>query len=137
MPIVVELTAGQQIEYAQIADELRLSGFDSEPFGNRTIAISAAPAAVKPGDIEKILFEILETSERELRGATLEEVRRNVCATIACRAAIKINMRLDQHKMEWLIAELARCEHPTNCPHGRPIALRYSTRDILKGFHRI
>jgi DNA mismatch repair protein MutL len=64
-------------------------------------------------------------------------VRRNVCATIACRAAIKINMRLDQQKMEWLLHELAKCEHPTNCPHGRPIALRYSTRDILKGFHRI
>ncbi len=137
MPIVVELTAGQQIEYAKIADELRASGFESEPFGNRTIAISAAPAAVKPGDIEKILFEILETAEREFRGATLDEVRRNVCATIACRAAIKINMRLDQQKMEWLLRELARCEHPTNCPHGRPIALRYSTRDILKGFHRI
>jgi len=137
MPMVIELTAGQQIEYAQIADELRASGFDSEPFGNRTIAISAAPAAVKPGDIEKIVFEILETSERELRGASLDEVRRNVCATIACRAAIKINMRLDQQKMEWLLAELARCDHPTNCPHGRPIALRYSTRDILKGFHRI
>ena len=137
MPMVIELTAGQQIEYAQIADELRASGFDSEPFGNRTIAISAAPAAVKPGDIEKIVFEILETSERELRGASLDEVRRNVCATIACRAAIKINTRLDQQKMEWLLAELARCEHPTNCPHGRPIALRYSTRDILKGFHRI
>ncbi|MFN0106281.1 MAG: DNA mismatch repair endonuclease MutL [Bryobacteraceae bacterium] len=137
MPMVIELTAGQQIEYAQIADELRASGFDSEPFGNRTIAISSAPAAVRPGDIERILFEILETSERELRGASLDEVRRNVCATIACRAAIKINTRLDQQKMEWLLAELARCEHPTNCPHGRPIALRYSTRDILKGFHRI
>lgn len=137
MPIVIELTAGQQIEYARIADELRASGFESEPFGTRTIAISSAPAAVKPGDIEKILFEILETSERELRGASLDEVRRNVCATIACRAAIKINMRLDQAKMEWLLAALARCEHPTNCPHGRPIALRYSTRDILKGFHRI
>ncbi|HEU0119845.1 MAG TPA: DNA mismatch repair endonuclease MutL [Bryobacteraceae bacterium] len=137
MPMVIELTAAQQIEYAQIADELRASGFESEPFGNRTIAISSAPAAVKPGDIEKIVFEILETAERELRGATLDEVRRNVCATIACRAAIKINMRLDQQKMEWLLAELARCEHPTNCPHGRPIALRYSTRDILKGFHRI
>jgi DNA mismatch repair protein MutL len=137
LPIVIELTAAQQIEYARIADELRASGFESEPFGNRTIAIASAPAAVKPGDIEKILFEILENSEKELRGATLDEVRRNVCATIACRAAIKINMRLDQTKMEWLLAELARCEHPTNCPHGRPIALRYSTRDILKGFHRI
>jgi len=137
MPIVIELTAAQQIQYAQIADELRASGFESEPFGQRTIAISAAPAAVGAGEIERILFEILETAEKELRGASLDEVRRNVCATIACRAAIKINTKLDQRKMEWMLAELARCEHPTNCPHGRPIALRYSTRDILRGFHRI
>ena len=137
MPIVIELTAAQQIQYAQIADELRASGFESEPFGQRTIAISAAPAAVGAGEIERILFEILETAEKELRGASLDEVRRNVCATIACRAAIKINTKLDQRKMEWMLAELARCEHPTNCPHGRPIALRYSTHDILRGFHRI
>lgn len=137
MPIVIELTAAQQIQYAQIADELRASGFESEPFGQRTIAISAAPAAVGAGEIERILFEILETAEKELRGASLDEVRRNVCATIACRAAIKINTKLDHRKMEWVLAELARCEHPTNCPHGRPIALRYSTRDILRGFHRI
>jgi DNA mismatch repair protein MutL len=46
-------------------------------------------------------------------------------------------MRLDPTRMEWLLARLAECEYPTNCPHGRPIALRYSTREILKGFHRI
>lgn len=137
MPMVVELTAGQLIEFARIADELRASGFECEPFGQRTISITAAPAAVGPGEIEKILFEILENSEKELRGATLDEVRRNIAASIACRAAIKINMRLDQRRMEWMLAELARCEHPTNCPHGRPIALRYATKDILKGFHRI
>jgi DNA mismatch repair protein MutL len=39
--------------------------------------------------------------------------------------------------MEWLLRELANTEFPTSCPHGRPIALRYSLRDILKGFHRI
>ena len=46
-------------------------------------------------------------------------------------------MRLDQTKMEWLLTELAATECPMSCPHGRPIALRYSTRDILKSFHRI
>jgi DNA mismatch repair protein MutL len=137
IPMVVELTAGQQIEYARIADELGASGFESEPFGNRTIAIKTAPVDVKPGQIERILFEILEVAERELRGASLDELRRNIAASIACQAAIKINMRLDQTKMDWLLAKLSECEYPTNCPHGRPIALRYSTREILKGFHRI
>ncbi len=137
MPLVLTLTPGQQFEYRRIADELNAYGFETEPFGQRTIAIKAAPAAVGPADIEKIVFEILEISESELRSASLDEIRRNVCATIACRAAIKINMKLEPKKMEWLLRALAACDFPMTCPHGRPIALRYSTRDILKSFHRI
>ena len=137
MPIVLELTAGQQIEYAKIAGELERAGFDSEPFGQRTIAVKAAPAGVGPGDIEKLMFEILEIAESELRKTSLDDLRRSMAASIACRAAIKINMRLDHAKMEWLLTQLAATECPMSCPHGRPIALRYSTRDILKSFHRI
>jgi DNA mismatch repair protein MutL len=137
MPIVLELTAGQQIEYARIAGELERAGFDSEPFGQRTVAVKAAPAGVGPGDIEKLMFEILEIAEDELRKVSLDDLRRAMAASIACRAAIKINMRLDHAKMEWLLAQLAATECPMSCPHGRPIALRYSTRDILKSFHRI
>lgn len=137
MPIVLELTAGQQIEYARIAGELERAGFDSEPFGQRTVAVKAAPAGVGPGDIEKLMFEILEIAESELRKTSLDDLRRAMAASIACRAAIKINMRLDHAKMEWLLTQLAATECPMSCPHGRPIALRYSTRDILKSFHRI
>ncbi|HXA68765.1 MAG TPA: DNA mismatch repair endonuclease MutL [Bryobacteraceae bacterium] len=137
MPILIELTAGQQIEYAQIAGELERAGFDSEPFGQRTIAVKGAPAGVGPGDIEKLVFEILEIAESELRKVSLDDLRRAMAASIACRAAIKINMRLDPAKMEWLLTQLAATECPMSCPHGRPIALRYSMRDILKSFHRI
>jgi DNA mismatch repair protein MutL len=137
MPLVLQLSVGQQFEYARIGDELNAYGFETEPFGQRTIAIKAAPAGVGPGDIEKIIFEILEIAESELRSASLDEIRRSVCATIACRAAIKINTRLEPKKIEWLLRSLAGCEYPMTCPHGRPIALRYSTKDILKSFHRI
>jgi DNA mismatch repair protein MutL len=137
MPLVVQLTPSQQFEYTRIADELNAYGFETEPFGQRTVAVKAAPAGVGPADIERIVFEILEISETELRSASLDEVRRDVSATIACRAAIKINTRLETPKIEWLLRNLARCEYPMTCPHGRPIALRYSTRDILKSFHRI
>jgi DNA mismatch repair protein MutL len=137
VPMIVQLTAEQQIDYARIADELHASGFETEPFGNRTIAIKAAPAAVGPAELEKILFEILEIAETELRGASLDDLRRNICASIACRAAIKINMRLDAAKMEWLLRALSQTDCPMSCPHGRPIALHYSTREILKAFHRI
>lgn len=137
MPLVLQLTPTQQLDYLRIADELNAHGFETEPFGQRTVAIKAAPAGVGPADIEKIVFEILEIAETELRSASLDEVRRNVCATIACRSAIKINTRLETQKIEWLLRKLANCDYPMTCPHGRPIALRYSTRDILKSFHRI
>lgn len=137
MPLIVQLTPEQQIDYARIADELHASGFETEPFGNRTIAVKAAPAAVGPADLEKILFEILEIAEGELRGASLDDLRRGICASIACRAAIKINTRLDATKMEWLLKALAATDCPMSCPHGRPIALHYPTREVLKAFHRI
>ncbi len=137
MPILLELTAAQQIEYARIGDELDRSGFDSEPFGNRTLAIKGAPGGVSPAEIEKLVVEILEMAEGEHSKASLDDLRRGMAASIACRAAIKINMRLDHTKMEWLLKELAATDCPMSCPHGRPIALRYSTKDILKSFHRI
>ena len=137
MPLIVQLTAEQQIEYARIADELQSIGFETEPFGARTIAVKAAPAAVSVSDLEKLIFEILETAEGEAPGLSMDDIRRNIAASIACRAAIKINMRLDQGKMEWLLAALAATDCPMSCPHGRPIALQYSTREILKAFHRI
>jgi DNA mismatch repair protein MutL len=137
MPLILQLTPEQQIDYARIAEELHASGFETEPFGNRTIAVKAAPAAVSPTELERILFEILEIADTELRGTSLEDLRRSICASIACRAAIKINTRLDTAKMEWLLRSLAATDCPMSCPHGRPIALHYSTREILKAFHRI
>jgi len=137
MPLILQLTPEQQIDYARIADELHASGFETEPFGNRTIAVKAAPAAVSAPDLERIVYEILEIADTELRGASLDDLRRNICASIACRAAIKINMRLDFAKMEWLLKALAATDCPMSCPHGRPIAMHYSTREILKAFHRI
>ncbi len=137
MPIVIALTPEQQIEYARIAEELEATGFETEPFGYRTIAVKAAPAAISPGDLERVIFEILEIAETELRKVSLEDLRRGIAASIACRAAIKINTRLDHAKMEWLLRELSATDYPMACPHGRPIALQYRTREILKAFHRI
>jgi DNA mismatch repair protein MutL len=137
IPLVISLSAAQQIEYARIAEELDALGFETEPFGNRTVAVKSAPAGVPANEIEKVLFEILEISERELRRASLDDVRRSMAASIACRAAIKINMRLEPAKIDWLLRALAATSCPMSCPHGRPIALRYATRDILKSFHRI
>jgi DNA mismatch repair protein MutL len=137
MPLILQLTPGQQIEYARIADELNATGFETEPFGQRTIAVKAAPAEIGIADLERVIYEILEIAEQELRKVSLSDLRRGIAASLACRAAIKINTRLDHNKMNWLITSLAATEYPMSCPHGRPIALHYPTRDILKAFHRI
>ncbi len=137
IPIVLPLTVGQEIEYPRIAEELDRAGFETAPFGHRTIAVQAAPSGLGPGQIETIVADILETAQRELRTATVEDVRRRVAASVACHASIKVNTPLDLPKMEWLLRELAKCEYPDSCPHGRPISLKYPMRDILKAFHRI
>lgn len=137
MPLVVELTAAQWADYERIAGELQAAGFEIEPFGPRALAVQAAPAAIGAADIEKVLFEILEIADSHFRRLSPDDLRRAMAASLACRAAIKINTPLDSARIEWLLGALAKTECPMSCPHGRPIALRYATRDILKNFHRI
>jgi len=137
MPIVLTLTPDQQITFTEIESEFRANGFELEPFGKRTIAVKAAPAALTPHEVETLVHEILETPQREMRELSLDDLRRHMAATIACHAAIKINMPLDKEKMRWLLDSLAKTDCPMACPHGRPIALKYGMRDILKAFHRV
>lgn len=137
MPLIVELTPGQMAVFAEISNELALNGFEVEPFGARTIAVKTTAAGVTPADVEHMLVEILDQFEREEQLLNLEKIRTHIAATIACHAAIKVNMPLEQNKMEWLLAELAKTDCPMSCPHGRPVVLRYSVRDIQRAFKRI
>jgi DNA mismatch repair protein MutL len=137
MPIVLELSPAQQAIFSEIADELQHNGFDAEPFGARSVAVKIAPAGVDAGAVEKMLHELLDQISREEQSLNLEKIRGRIAASIACHAAIKVNMPLEQNKMEWLLAELAKTDHPMSCPHGRPVVLRYSVKDIQKAFKRI
>ena len=67
----------------------------------------------------------------------MDTLQSQIAATTACHAAIKVNMPLDHTKMEWLLAELAKTDAPMSCPHGRPIVLRYSLREIERAFKRV
>ena len=137
VPIVVELSPGQLAIFERIAEELAANGFDAAMMGPRTVAIQAAPAGIASADAERLLLEILDGIEREDAGISIDSLQAKIAASTACRAAIKINMPLDQTKMEWLLDELARTEAPMSCPHGRPVVLRYSMREIERAFHRI
>jgi DNA mismatch repair protein MutL len=137
MPLIVELTPGQQAVFAEISEELRRNGFEVELFGARTIAVKTAPAGVPPVEIEKMLLELLDQFREEEQALNLDKIRHRIAASIACHAAIKINTPLEQNKMEWLLAELAKTQCPMTCPHGRPVLLRYTVREIQRAFKRI
>src|SRR6202790_1276332 len=137
MPMVIELAPRQIVIYEKIAEELAANGFEVEPMGPRSVAIQAVPAGIVARDAEKLLTEILDGIERESAAISIETLQAKIAASTACHAAIKVNMPLDQTKMEWLLAELAKTDCPMSCPHGRPVVLRYSVKEIERAFQRI
>ncbi len=137
MPVLIDLLPAQMVSFAAIARELDLNGFEAEPFGPRTLAIKAAPVGLEGRELERMLEEVLAVPDREAQTENAETRRRRIAASIACHAAIKVNMPLEPAKIDWLLAELGKTEHPTSCPHGRPIALRYSHKEIQRAFQRI
>src|ERR1700720_3306192 len=137
MPMILELSPRQLVIYEKIAEELSANGFEVEPMGPRSVAIQATPAGVASNDAEKLLTEILDGIERENAAISIETLQAKIAASTACHAAIKVNMPLEQSKMEWLLDALAKTDCPMSCPHGRPVVLRYSMKEIEKAFHRI
>jgi DNA mismatch repair protein MutL len=137
MPLVIELSPRQIVTFERIAEELAANGFEVEPMGPKSVAIQAVPAGVGAPDAEKLLTEILDGIERENSAISIETLQAKIAASTACHAAIKVNMPLEHSKMEWLLDALAKTDCPMSCPHGRPVVLRYSLKEIEKAFHRI
>ena len=141
MPLLVELKPWQIVVFARIAEELDRNGFEVEPFGPQTLAVKAAPVGLEGEALERMLAEVIEQSSTDSdepkQNEDLTALRTRIAASIACHSAIKVNTPLDPVRMEWLLLELAKTSHPTSCPHGRPIALLYSWKEIQRAFHRI
>jgi DNA mismatch repair protein MutL len=137
MPLMVELSPRQLVIFERIAEELTANGFEVAQMGPRSVAIHATPAGIAGADAERLLMEILDGIERENAAISMDSLQAKIAASTSCHAAIKVNMPLDQTKMQWLLAELAKTEAPMSCPHGRPIVLRYSVKEIERAFKRI
>jgi DNA mismatch repair protein MutL len=137
VPLIVDLNPRQLAIFEQIGEELRANGFEAELMGERSVAIQAAPAGITSGDAEKLLYEILDGIAKENQAISIDSLQAKIAASTSCHAAIKVNTPLDHTKMEWLLGELAKTEYPMSCPHGRPIVLRYSVREIERAFKRI
>jgi DNA mismatch repair protein MutL len=136
MPETFDLTPAQAAAFDVVAAELETYGFALMRLSGRTVAIKAVPADLPAGEARNMLAEVLETVDAEKRGTARATLRDEIAASLACRAAIKVNTPLAPEKMRWLIDRLLKTSSPTTCPHGRPVILRLATRDIEKGFHR-
>jgi DNA mismatch repair protein MutL len=136
IPETLDLSPAEADAFSVVQDELDQIGVETMQLSGRTIAIKTAPAGLAAKDVIALVREALGVVERERRSFSLDHLRDEIAASLACKAAIKINMRLTSEKMQWLIDELMKTKNPMTCPHGRPIIMRMDLRDIERGFKR-
>jgi DNA mismatch repair protein MutL len=136
IPETLDLTLAEAEAFQAVQDELESIGIETMQLSGRTIAVKTAPSGLAPADVIALVRHVLDVVERERRSFTLEHIRDEIAATLACKAAIKVNMQLTEEKMQWLIDELMKTQNSMTCPHGRPTIVRYGLREIERGFKR-
>jgi DNA mismatch repair protein MutL len=136
LPETFDLSPAQVSAFDLVESELDSLGFGLMRLSGRTIAIKAVPIDLPAKEVRNLLSEILDTVDAEKRGFAIETIRDDIAATMACKAAVKVNMQLTPEKMQWMIDNLITNSAATTCPHGRPIVLRLTMRDIERSFHR-
>jgi DNA mismatch repair protein MutL len=137
VPMVMELAPSAQQALVNRTAELERLGFEVEPFGSATIKVTSVPALLTTGDSSKTLLALAEDLEGLDRGAQVQDALQRIAATTACHAAVKANYPLTFEKMAHILDELRATSYSTICPHGRPVMLRLTRREIEKNFDRI
>jgi DNA mismatch repair protein MutL len=137
VPQTIELAPHHLAALESVMPELGRNGFQVERFGGSAVLVRSVPAVAGTADCQKLLGEIIEGLEAEDRTMDVDRVRDRIAVSTACHAAIKVNTPLSAEKMQWLLDELGRTRIPTNCPHGRPVILRFSLYEIERNFGRI
>jgi DNA mismatch repair protein MutL len=136
-PMLIELSPAQRQAVGQHAATLDRFGLEIEEFGGGSLRLSAVPAVLQPAECEAAVRALAEDLEGLDRGSRVEDALRKIAATMACHAAVKANYPLTLEKMRYILDELRRTAYSSVCPHGRPVVLRLSRREIEKNFQRI
>jgi DNA mismatch repair protein MutL len=136
-PILIEMSPAERQALAQHTATLDRFGLEIEEFGGDSLRLSAVPSILDPAECEATVRAL--ASDLEGLGATsgVQEPLRRIAATMACHAAVKANYPLTMEKMRFILEELRRTAYSSVCPHGRPVVLRMSRREIEKNFQRI
>jgi DNA mismatch repair protein MutL len=136
-PLVLDLGAGEHATLLSRRADLERLGFDLEDFGGTSIRVASVPALLDLTRCEETLRAVASDLDGLTPGATVDAALRQIAATMACHAAVKANDPLTREKMQYLLDELLRTAHSSVCPHGRPVVLRLTRREIEKNFDRI
>ena len=136
-PLLIALPAGARDALAAHAGDLARLGFEIDPFGGDSVRVAAVPALLGRGACETAVRALAEDLEGLDRGASVADAIGRIAASTACHAAVKANDRLTMEKMTWILQELRRTAYSTVCPHGRPVLLRLTRRELEKRFERI
>jgi DNA mismatch repair protein MutL len=136
-PLMFEMDAAQLAGIESHMGDLERLGFEVEPFGGKSVRVSAMPALIALGDVEPTLRALGQDLDGFDRAGRVDDVLKHVAATMACHAAVKANDPLPLEKMQFILDELHATAYSTVCPHGRPVMLRITRREIEKSFQRI
>jgi len=136
LPETFDLTPAQAEAFDLVEEYLGSIGFEIMRLSGRTLAIKSVPTDLPPAETRNLFAEVLDSIVLDKRGHAKATFRDDVAASLACKAAVKINMKLSPEKMQWLVDRLLQTSSPTTCPHGRPVILRLTMKDIERGFHR-
>ena len=137
VPMLVEMSAAAREALMMRAGDLERLGFEVEEFGGDALRVSAVPSLLGTSDAAETLRALADDQEGFDRGSPAEAALKQMSATIACHAAVKANYPLTYEKMVHILSELAATAYSTVCPHGRPVMLRLTRREIEKNFQRI
>ena len=137
VPIVIELPPAERQALAAHGAALDRLGFDVEGFGGDSVRIAALPALVGQAACETAVRALAQDLDGLDQGSAIDDALRCMAATTACHAAVKANDRLTHAKMTYILDALRETAHSSVCPHGRPVVLRLSRREIEKKFDRI
>lgn len=137
IPQTLELGAGEIALLEKKLALLQRLGYLVESLGPESYAITAVPAFLPEGDyrpaLRRMIAELAEVEDSDKVRQHLEER----LATIACHSVIRANRKLEMSEMRALLRELDRTEFATQCPHGRPVLLRFSRDELDRMFKRV
>ncbi len=137
VPMLVDLPPAARQTLTSHAADLERLGFELEEFGGEAIKVTACPALLGREDCAAALRSLAQDLEGLDRGSGVDAAIKRIAATTACHAAVKANYPLTHDKMAHILEELRRTAYSTICPHGRPVMLRITRREVEKNFQRI